>query len=409
MPKAPDHSKSSRADRRADCAGSPRSIAEGSSAVPPHTGRTHADWSIAIVDSLTDAVLVVDRALRVLFRNATAAERFGLGEDLRSLLAGVRFLDAFRGWSQEMERALTQGVGAAFDGVAAWKGCSTPCLVRVHCAPLSEPMGQGAMVLIRVENIDALSADAASPEDADGSRRLASLGKLSAQVAHELNNPLDGILRYVNLSLRMIGDTTESKLRTYLTECRAGLQRMARIISDLLAYSRRNDAEPEVAAVQDVIEQAVRQHAAAARDARVVVALDLHGQAASCVRGSRLFQVCSNLIRNAIDAMPDGGRLTVTHAVIGEDVMIEVADTGSGLPKGDEHRVFEPFFTTKPLGKGTGLGLSICRDFVAEMGGSIHASNGRQGGAVFTVRFPVSPQRRPNGPMPIERSSEVGP
>ena len=363
------------------------------------------EWAIAVVDSLDEAVLVVDRALRVRFRNAAATERFGRGEDLRSLLTGVRLLDPFRGWSKELEGALSEGARTAFDGVIAGEGELASRLVKIHCAPLHESRGRGSVALIRIESVGVVNADTVRARDMDASQRLASLGKLSARVAHELNNPLDGILRYVNLSLRMIGDATESKLKTYLTECRVGLQRMARIIGDLLAYSRRNDAEEEIA-IQDVIEQAVRQHAAAARDARVVVALDLHGSSAPGVQGSRLLQVCSNLVRNAIDAMPDGGRLTVTHAVVGEEAVIEVSDTGPGLPKGDEHRVFEPFFTTKPLGKGTGLGLSICRDFVTEMGGSIHASNRPNGGAVFTVRLPASSRTQPPSPPATERGSE---
>ena len=107
------------------------------------------------------------------------------------------------------------------------------------------------------------------------------------------------------------------------------------------------------------------------------------------VRGSRLYQVCGNLIKNAIDAMPDGGRLAVTAGMVDDEVVIRVADTGVGLPD-EVDKVFEPFFTTKAAGKGTGLGLAICKDFVEDMHGAITAAPGEEGGAVFTIRIPIS-------------------
>jgi signal transduction histidine kinase len=99
--------------------------------------------------------------------------------------------------------------------------------------------------------------------------------------------------------------------------------------------------------------------------------------------------VCCNLIRNAIDAMPDGGRLSITSGVVADDVVIRVADTGVGLPTSAE-KIFEPFFTTKAPGKGTGLGLAICKDFIEDMQGTITAAPGESGGAVVIVRIPLS-------------------
>jgi two-component system NtrC family sensor kinase len=227
-----------------------------------------------------------------------------------------------------------------------------------------------------------------SDQQHEVSRRLASLGKLAARVAHELNNPLDGILRYINLALRIVGDAPQPKLKTYLAESRTGLMRMVQIIGDLLEYSRSTSGEFDAVGINEVMDEAVRSLAAAAEEHHVVVAADFQTPAMPTVRGSRLYQVCCNLLRNAIDAMPDGGRLTITSGIIDDEVVLRVADTGVGLPEPIE-KVFEPFFPTKPPGKGPGLGLAICKDFIEDMQGTITASHGENGGAVFTVRIPA--------------------
>jgi two-component system NtrC family sensor kinase len=114
-----------------------------------------------------------------------------------------------------------------------------------------------------------------------------------------------------------------------------------------------------------------------------------------------LFQVCCNVIKNAIDAMPDGGRLTITTAALDRDVVLRVEDTGVGLPENMDE-IFEPFFTTKKPGEGTGLGLAICKDYVERLHGRITAERADPQGAVFIVSIPlascVPPTTRRPGP-----------
>jgi signal transduction histidine kinase len=200
--------------------------------------------------------------------------------------------------------------------------------------------------------------------------------------------------------MRVASDVSEPKLKSYLTESRIGAMRMVHIIGDLLEFSRSSEGEFNETDINELVEQAVSNRMSAAEAERVVVAVDFQTQEMPAVYGSRLYQVCCNLIKNAIEAMPDGGQLTVTTGIANGDAVIRVADTGVGLPTPTQ-KVFQPFFTTKGPGKGTGLGLAICKDFVEEMQGTITAEPGDVCGSVFTVRIPLSSCHRPS---PIAKS-----
>ncbi|MFH1111079.1 MAG: PAS domain-containing sensor histidine kinase [Planctomycetota bacterium] len=339
-----------------------------------------------VLDSLEVGVLVVDAGGVVRYGNARARELLSDARDVESAFAAARFPAPFEGWSVELSRVVTSGQSLRFECALPRSEPATARIITLRCAPLKEPTtGRivGATLLLE-EGVTPPMSD----QQHEVSRRLASLGKLAARVAHELNNPLDGILRYINLALRIVGDAPQPKLKTYLAESRTGLMRMVQIIGDLLEYSRSTSGEFDAVGINEVIDQAIHSLAAAAEEHHVVVAADFQSPTMPTVRGSRLYQVCCNLLRNAIDAMPDGGRLTITSGIIDDEVVLRVADTGVGLPEPIE-KVFEPFFTTKPPGKGTGLGLAICKDFIEDMQGTITASHGENGGAVFTVRIPA--------------------
>ena len=165
--------------------------------------------------------------------------------------------------------------------------------------------------------------------------------------------------------------------------------RMVRIITEFLEFSRTSDA----ALIEDRIDHIIEE---------ALIALELRAAEASVkfqrqfasnlpfIRTGSLFQVFSNLICNAIEAMPDGGTLTVTAQLKGQDVQVSFADVGVGLPSGEAQRIFEPFFTTKPTGRGTGLGLAICREAIEKYHGTISAIDRPGGGAVITLNLPLS-------------------
>ncbi len=347
---------------------------------------TRTEFTPSILDCLAAAVLVADRNGTIYYRNATASSWLPDGHDLPTVFSEARFLEPFDGWSAELPHIFDEKQELRFECAVRLSTGSSPVLVGLSCTPLREhgsKLVTGAVILIEQG-----SRQEAVEEKLEVSKRLASLGKLATRVAHELNNPLDGILRYVNLAMRVTADAPDSKLKAYLAESRIGLIRMVQIIGELLEFSRTTDGEFDEMNINEVVEQVIGSIASAADAGGVVVAADFHNPDMPTVRGSRLYQVCCNLMKNAIDAMPHGGRLSITTGLVDDEVIIQVSDTGVGLPEHIE-RIFEPFFTTKEAGKGTGLGLAICKDFIEDMQGTINATPGEGSGAVFTVRIPI--------------------
>lgn len=330
--------------------------------------------AFAVLDALEQPVLVVREDGGIGYRNAAASIEFGDHDTIAAALPGAA--------SAEFRAALA--------------------VVRQDAQPVTVPLEEGAKSasICPVERIGSdgeplvavtVTGEAADPHKPAGEeldRRLTALGKLAARVAHELNNPLDGIIRYVNLALRRETVAGDEKARSFLEQSRTGLMRMMAIIGDLLEYSRTTEGAFDAIGINECIETAIQEHAHTAEKNGVVIAADYRTAELPGVSGTRLLQVCGNLIRNALDAMPKGGRLTITSGQGSGEVFIKVADTGGGLPD-DLNRIFEPFFTTKGPGQGTGLGLAICREFVEELGGSLTAQNSA-GGALLTIRLPLS-------------------
>jgi len=217
--------------------------------------------------------------------------------------------------------------------------------------------------------------------------RLAIIGKHAAEVAHELNNPLDGILRYINLTIRSIEQENVGKSKDYLAHCRQGLMRMIQIVSELLEFSRSNySVQEDHIKIEQIIEDAVKAMDTKLESSNVRIFRNYQPDL-PLIRSGNLFAVFCNLIKNAIDAMPAGGQLNISTRVMKDNTAaIEFCDTGAGFAPEDAEAIFEPFYTTKD--KGTGLGLAICRDIIKKYNGRITAENASQGGSIFTVYLP---------------------
>ncbi|MFH0983099.1 MAG: ATP-binding protein [Planctomycetota bacterium] len=336
--------------------------------------------------SIPLAVVVFDRSLRIIHRNETAALVFPGDGDVSELLAKGAAEDRYQDWASELRRVMETGTPRRFDGVGYASDPNEQRLLDVSCVPLRDDEPQ--RIVGAVLFCEDVTHRAGLERRLAVSERMAAVGRLGARVAHELNNPLDGVLRYVNMALRVLEKDGPEKALGFLKESRTGLMRMAQIVSELLEFSRSSAKQFEEANINDVVDEAIRTFQEPAAGQGVVFAAVFRDQHMPRIRGARLFQVCCNLIKNAIDVMPAGGTLTITTGVVGREVVLKFEDTGTGLPENTEV-IFEPFYTTKASGKGTGLGLAICRDYVARLNGTITAANRPEGGAVFTLRIPV--------------------
>jgi signal transduction histidine kinase len=218
--------------------------------------------------------------------------------------------------------------------------------------------------------------------------KLVSIGELAAGAAHEINNPLTGILGYSDL---LVDDPLlAERQRAIADKIRALARRIKTLVTSLLSFARRVPSEKGYLDLNQVIETALSLSHLDLHDKRVEIET-LPDPDLPSVRGdpNQLLQVCFNLMSNAVDALEEvgGGKLTIRTDHDPQKVIIEFSDTGPGIKS--PQQVFDPFFTTKPVGKGTGLGLSICYGIVQEHGGRISCWNRPEGGATFVVELPT--------------------
>lgn len=229
------------------------------------------------------------------------------------------------------------------------------------------------------------------------SEKLASLGRLAAGVAHELNNPIGGILMYANLLLEQV---PEGPLARDLKEIADQALRCKEIVRGLLEFARRKGDEPARVDVNKILEKALSLLSRQAMFLNIILQKDLQpGLPSISGDPDQLGQVFTNLIVNAIDAMDGKGILGVRSWVEGTPpyVHVEISDTGQGIAEEHLSRSFDPFFTTKEVGKGTGLGLSIAYGIVKRQGGDIQVRSRVGEGTTFHLRFPLEPPAGPVG------------
>jgi len=231
--------------------------------------------------------------------------------------------------------------------------------------------------------------------------KMSSLGKLSASVVHEINNPIAGILNLIMLIKRIVGEDGFNKneidqFEKYLDLMETETRRTSRIVSNLLAFSRQSKMAPKRLSINRLIEQTLFLNSNLLKLSGVRVEKKLDPNLPDLVGSEdQLQQVFMNLVSNAAEAMEasGGGVLSIeSKLLLNEDkIQINVKDTGPGIPYVNISKLFEPFFTTKKKGKGVGLGLSVVYGIIQEHGGSIFVRSTVGNGAMFQVKLPLKP------------------
>jgi signal transduction histidine kinase/CheY-like chemotaxis protein len=215
---------------------------------------------------------------------------------------------------------------------------------------------------------------------------LAIMGKLSLCVAHELNNPLDGVYRYLSLAQRKKDNPQE--VERYLGEAQKGLQKMSMTIRSLLSSANPLKAPPTTDNLQSLLQDAVKIMMFQASDQRVRVSLHTPREFLQVPVDGDLYHVFVNIIKNALQAMPHGGKLNVDGEVSARDIAIHFQDSGPGLSAEELGQIFQPFYSTKDGTQGLGLGLPICRKILERYAGQLMVESQPGQGTRVSILLP---------------------
>jgi PAS domain S-box-containing protein len=351
-----------------------------------------------IVNGIEDHMMVIDLDYRIIEVNRALLEMVGLKRE-----------DAVGKHCYEISHHLESPCSSPDhpcplkDAVATSKAASATHVhfdkdsrehyIHVVCHPLFDEEG-------RVHRVIDLSRDI-TKEITDRTRmlhddKMTSLGKLSASVVHEINNPLTGILNFTKLMQRMLGmgapgEDELGKMHNYLDIIYNETFRVSKTVSNLLAFSRKTKPEFKPVDLNALLGQTLSLTEYQLRLQGIKVERQLAPDLAPVMADQGwMKQAFLNLVLNALDAMPQGGTLSLTTKNSRRrEVVVQVADTGVGIPKDSFSQIFEPFYTTKKAGSGVGLGLSVVYGIVRDHKGVIKVDSVVGQGTTFTIRLPA--------------------
>ncbi len=259
---------------------------------------------------------------------------------------------------------------------------------KINISPFKDPSG-GFVVII--ENI---TEKIKMEEQLMQTSKLASLGKLTAGISHEIGNPLASISSLIQELKALKLDTSENIEFTEesLTTVNTHIDRIARIVRSLGDFARTSSAEKIPSKISEIIDRTVNLVKYDKRFKNIRLTTDIGNIPLLQLNPDKMQQVFLNIMLNSIDAMTNGGDLSITAKENGSFVEVTISDTGSGIEESAVSKIFDPFFTTKPMGKGTGLGLSICYGIIKEHHGTITVKSKKREGTTFTIKLPVNGQ-----------------
>jgi two-component system NtrC family sensor kinase len=222
-------------------------------------------------------------------------------------------------------------------------------------------------------------------------QKLSSLGILTSGIAHQLNNPLNNIATSCQILIEEINDGSEEYTKKLLNNIDQEVDRARDIVKGLLEFSREREFQLDWINVENLALRTIRL-VSSQLDAGVEITSEVPEELDIYADAQKLQEVLLNLLLNSAQAMPDGnGKITITARRLpdGDQVEIQVADTGCGIAAEHRSQIFDPFFTTKEVGYGTGLGLSVAHGVIERHGGSLTVKSKVGEGSVFTIRLPL--------------------
>jgi two-component system NtrC family sensor kinase len=263
---------------------------------------------------------------------------------------------------------------------------------NLSAAIIYDTKGKGiASVGIFVDLRDRLEMERAlrhTQEQLLQSEKLAAMGRLTSQIAHELNNPLYGIMNTLELLKTEI--SPDNRRRKILEMALSETVRLSDLLRKMLSFSKPDQEERHPVDINSVLDEILLLHEKQLKENDINIKYRL-AEGLGLVKASKnqLRQVFLNMVANARDAMVNGGTLTVTTGPDGDNVVMDITDTGSGIREEHIDKIFDSFFTTKGEVKGVGLGLSVCYGFIKEHGGEIEVKSQEGVGTTFSITLPV--------------------
>jgi signal transduction histidine kinase len=227
------------------------------------------------------------------------------------------------------------------------------------------------------------------------SEKLAAMGRLTSQLAHELNNPLYGIMNTLELMKTEIPPA--NKRRKLLDMAISESMRLTDMLRKMLSFSKPDQEERCTVDINTILDEILLLHEKQFREVDIVINAEFAENLLPVMASkNQLRQVFLNMIANAKDAMPEGGSLTVSTHGNGNMLRVQISDTGMGIKSEHLDKIFDTFFTTKTdSAKGVGLGLSVCYGFIKDHGGDIQVESQLGGGTTFKIMLPTAPHKDP--------------
>ncbi len=345
-----------------------------------------------IIESINVGVMVINLAGRITNWNGALEEIYGLRRDET---IGHRITEVFR---SEMLRALRElmarsewqkGEPVNVYKFRAQAADGRDLMLNISLAPLQSKTSETEGTLVAIEDV---TERIRLEEQLQQSDKLSSIGLLAAGVAHEVNTPLTGISSYSQMLMQQIPETDPRHL--LLEKIYRQTSRASSIVNNLLNFSRVSDSRLAPVDLNRVLDDTIQLLEAQLRNTEIEVVRNYADQLPPApANAAKLQQVFMNLILNARDAMPQGGRLEIATEADIDSVSIRFRDTGSGIAPEHLAKIYDPFFTTKQIGKGTGLGLAVSYGIIRDHGGDIHVQSQQGEGTLFQISLPLATTR----------------
>ncbi|MGH9820041.1 MAG: two-component system sensor histidine kinase NtrB, partial [Pyrinomonadaceae bacterium] len=353
------------------------------------------EFNESIVESVNVGLLAVDEEGRITRCNSTFETMMGLS---RSQTVGKMVDEVFdKSLALNLENILGRSRWHLTEIRNAYKlhthdSQGKSLILNVAVAPLRSISNQQTGAIIVLENV---SSRVKLEETLQQSEKLSSIGLLAAGVAHEVNTPLTGVSSYTQMLMGMIPETDPK--HALLQKMQRQTERASNIVGNLLNFSRTGSSDEFIEIdINKLLNDTLQLLEPQLRKSQIEIVKNYSDSLPGILGSSgKLQQVFTNLVLNARDAIIGGGAITLTSRVgYKGDVLVEISDTGEGIPNENLKKIFDPFFTTKGVGNGTGLGLAVTYGIVQEHAGSIDAINNVGAGATFRITFPTAHTQR---------------